>query len=176
MDRALIAMCVLVVAGPAWAGDRGDPPAEPQAPPTQLQPAADEGDPLDRKTLTAAEIDRYVGEYVPAIKACYLTHRKKAKAATGALRLELIIHRDGTVFKLAIAANGIVGAPLRRLESCVRKEVERWHFPVRRGFTSTVIPFFFLRTESPGAGPIPSCWSPRGCPARTGKPDAGGRR
>ncbi len=117
---------------------------------------------IDERTLTAAELGRYIEPYVPAIRACYLTHTR-GRSPSAALRLEIIVHRDGSVWKLGVVAPGVKG---RRLEACVQKLAQSWHFPVRAGFTTAVIPFFFQRTRAPGAGPQPGCVSARGCPEK----------
>jgi hypothetical protein len=162
------AFAILILAGlgtGAWSGDERSGPAEPPL----------KGDSLDRRSLGSTEIDRYVSVYLPAIKACYL--KNSGKTATGELRLELIIHRDGNVVKVAVTAPGVVGAPLRKLDACVKSEVARWHFPVRAGYTSAIVPYFFLRSNAAGAGPQYSCWSPRGCPGQgdSSRPARGGK-
>lgn len=155
-------MLALAVAGGTAAADEPTPTADPGA----------TGADSDGKTLTAAEVGRYADGYVPAVKQCYLTHTAKAKGATGAVRLELIIHRDGSVFALTVVAPGVTGKALRKLDGCVQKQAASWHFPVRRGFTSVVIPFVFQRARR-GGGPQPSCWSARGCPGQGDKQTGG---
>ena len=113
-------------------------------------------------TLTAKELATYFEPYVADVRGCYLA--SATKEATGALRLELVIHRNGMVEQFAFAAPGITARPLAHLDDCLRALAKTWHFPERRGFTSAVIPFLFQRTNVPGAGPIESCWDPRGCP------------
>jgi hypothetical protein len=122
---------------------------------------ADDG--IDRRTLTAKEVSKYFEPYRPAVKACYIDHATN-KTAQGILRLELIIHRDGKVQRFGYAAPGVVKPWSDRLDRCLRALVSTWSFPVRRGFTSAVIPFTFVRTHAPDAGPYESCWDPRGCP------------
>ena len=114
-------------------------------------------------TLTAKEITTYFEPYVAGVRGCYLASATE-KEATGALRLELVIHRNGMVEQFAFAAPGVSARPRVRLDDCLRALAKTWHFPERRGFTSAVIPFLFQRTNVPGAGPIESCWDPRGCP------------
>ncbi len=123
---------------------------------------------VDRKTLAAEEVERYVAPYFPAIRTCYLTHAKAARKATGELRIELVIHRNGSIFQSTVATPGVVGAARKRLEACVRKEVTAWRFPVRKRFTTALVPYHFHKTTAPGAGPMESCWSPRGCPSKRG--------
>lgn len=119
----------------------------------------------DDRTLTAAELDRYFEPYVPQVRACYLASARGPRA-TGAVRLEIIIHRDGSVWKLGVVAPGVTGVSGVRLERCVQKAARSWHFPVRAGFTTAAIPFYFQRTHAPGAGPRPSCSRARGCPEK----------
>lgn len=114
-------------------------------------------------TLTAREIEVYFAPYAPAVRACYVVHGR-GKAVTGTLRLELIIRPSGHVFRFGFAAPGVVPPRLDRLDACLRQLVPSWHFPVRSRFTTAVLPFVFHRTIAPGAGPIESCWDPRGCP------------
>lgn len=120
------------------------------------------GDDVDTPTLTAKEVARYFEPYAPAVRRCYIDHAR-SKSAEGTLRLELIIHSNGSIFKFGYAAPGVVKPHLERLDRCLRKLPPTWRFPVRRGFTSAVIPFLFVRTNAPGAGPIESCWDPKGC-------------
>lgn len=121
------------------------------------------GDDVDTPTLTAKEVARYFEPYAPAVRRCYIDHAR-SKTAEGTLRLELIIHSNGSIFKFGYAAPGVVAPHLARLDRCLRKLPPTWRFPVRRGFTSAVIPFLFVRVHAPGAGPIESCWDPKGCP------------
>jgi hypothetical protein len=83
--------------------------------------------------------------------------------APGTLSIKLSVHRDGGVLGVAVKAPGFVGLRARRLEACVRNEVQHWRFPVRRTFTEVVIPYLFHRSHTPGGGPQLSCWNPRGC-------------
>jgi hypothetical protein len=123
----------------------------------------DEGDDL----LTAAEVHKYFEPYVPAVRDCYATHAR-SKSADGNLRLELIIQPDGGVFHFGFAAPGVTAPWLGKLDGCLRGLARGWHFPVRRRFTTAVLPFLFQSVRAPGAGPIESCWDARGCPP--GKP------
>jgi hypothetical protein len=120
-------------------------------------------------TLTAKEVQKYFEPYVPAVRSCYVASAH-SKSADGTLRLELIIHPSGSIFKFGFAAPGVEKPWLARLDACLRKLAASWHFPVRTRFTTVVLPFLFQRTAAPGAGPIESCWDPRGCPP--GKPGA----
>jgi hypothetical protein len=132
--RALIAIALL--AGAAAAGT------------TKLP----HDDPTDADTLTAKELHKYFEPYVAGIRDCYVT---SAKTGDGTLRLELIIQRDGTVFKFGFSAPGVKAKAIQELDRCLRPLSETWHFPPRRGFTSAVVPFYFVRTHAPGAGPKP---------------------
>lgn len=123
-------------------------------------------DDLDQHTLTADEVAGYVAPYQGAMHACYESHARKARRATGELTLRLIVHRNGAVFRVLIDAPGVTGKPRTGLEACIAQTAKTWRFPVRRGFTSAVVPYLFLRTAIPGAGPQPSCWSPKGCPEK----------
>lgn len=112
--------------------------------------------------LTAAEVQKYFEPYVPAVRGCYLA--SAGGAADGNLRLELIIHPDGSIFRFGFAAPGVTPPARGKLDRCLRALVPSWHFPVRTRFTTAVLPFLFHATRAPGAGPIESCWDPRGCP------------
>jgi hypothetical protein len=118
--------------------------------------------PEDGRTLTGAEIDRYLAPYRAEIRHCYL-----GSATGGSLDLQMIIHRDGSVYQLKVITPGIAPRAARRIDRCIQKLAREWHFPVRRGFTHATVPFRFVRTIAPGAGPQPSCWSKRGCPSRS---------
>ena len=123
---------------------------------------------LDHKLLTAAEVQKYFAPYAPAVRSCYLTHAKN-REATGTLRLELIIHRDGSVFRFGFAAPGVRKPWLPRLERCLRELANTWHFPERYGFTSAMLPFIYVKSNAPNTGPFESCWSPSGCPSKPPK-------
>jgi hypothetical protein len=110
------------------------------------------GDDSDQQTISAKDLKKYFEPYIPAVRDCYVANAHE-READGNLRLELIIHRDGTVFRFGFAARGVTGAWLRKLDGCLRELSETWHFPVRRGFTTAVMPFYFQRTLAPGAGP-----------------------
>lgn len=127
------------------------------------EPPATGGD-VTAKTLTAKDVERYLAPYVKTIRTCYLDNVKPQ--ATRTLRLELIIHRDGSVFRLGVITPQVPKPIARKVEMCIRAAASEWHFPPRSGFTHVTVPFFFHRAEAPGAGPYPSCWSPRGCPGQ----------
>lgn len=109
------------------------------------------GDP-DQQGIDATTLRKYFAPYVGGVKDCYaaISHER---TATGVLRLEVVIRPDGTVMKFGFKAPGIIGPPLRILDGCLRSLSSTWHFPVRRGFTTAVLPFQFQRTYAPGAGP-----------------------
>lgn len=130
-----------------------------------LEVAAGE-DPRPAPTLSAKEVATYFEPYLPEVRGCYLANAR-SKTADGTLRLELIIHPDGKVFRFGFVAAGVVKPWLPRLDACLRKLPPAWSFPARRGYTSAVLPFLFQRTRAPGAGPIESCWDARGCPPGT---------
>ncbi len=119
-------------------------------------------------TLSAAEVHKAFARYEPAVESCYV-NLARGKKADGTLRLELIIHRDGTVFTFAFTAAGVEQPSLGKLDACLRELVPSWQFPPRKGFTTVVLPFLYQHTHAPGAGPIESCWDPRGCPPGVAK-------
>ncbi len=123
-------------------------------------------DKIDTHTLSAKEVATYFAPYVSEVRSCYLRNAK-SKEATGALRLELVIHHNGSVFRFGFAAPGVTKPWLARLDGCLRTRSRTWKFPLRRGFTSAVLPFVYLRSNVPGAGPFESCWAPNGCPPGT---------
>jgi hypothetical protein len=154
--RAYLTMASLLVASTALAG--GD--------------ASQRGrtrDDVDERSLSADQVQRYAESYYPMIKACYFEHGRVARGATGELALKLIVHRGGHIHDVSIDAPGVTGKQLRKLENCIRLQVMGWHFPVRRDFTTAILPYYFLYLDVPGAGPQYSCWNPRGCTANTGK-------
>jgi len=118
------------------------------------------GDP-DQPTLTATDLQKYFAPYIPEVKQCY-ADSTRATGADGRLRLELIIHRDGTVFRFDFVAPGVTGARLNKLDGCLRSLSEKWHFPVRRGFTTAVMPFLFQRV-TPADQPKSTCRDHRDC-------------
>jgi hypothetical protein len=112
----------------------------------------------ESKTLTAAEVNHYIQPYRNEIRSCYLT-----SASGGTLALDMIIHRDGSVFHLAVVTTNLAPRAARRIDRCIRRLSARWHFPVRRGFTTVTVPFNFVKTVAPGAGPQRGCTRRRGC-------------
>ncbi len=119
-------------------------------------------------TLTAAEVQQAFAPYLTAIRGCYLANAR-GKDVAGTLRLELIIHPNGSMFRFGFAAPGVRPPWLGKLDTCLRALATSWHLPERKGFTTAVVPYFFQRTAAPGAGPIESCWDARGCPPGTPK-------
>ncbi len=115
------------------------------------------------RALSAREVQTYFAPYVPAVRACYLANAKGPRV-TGVLRLELIIHHHGQLYRFGFSAPGVDKPWRPKLDACLRALAKTWSFPVRKGFTSVVLPFVFLKTNAPGAGPIESCWDARGCP------------
>ncbi|HEY5949603.1 MAG TPA: hypothetical protein VIV40_29110 [Kofleriaceae bacterium] len=103
------------------------------------------------------------------IKACYFEHGRTSRTATGELALKLVVHRGGHIHDVSVDAPGVTGKQLRKLEACIRLQVIGWQFPVRRDFTTAILPYYFLYLDVPGAGPQYSCWNPRGCPAKPAK-------
>lgn len=116
----------------------------------------------DPDTLNAKEIEYYFAPYLPEVRSCYVSYGH-GQAAAGALRLELVIQPGGSVSKLSVTAPGVDPSWRARLAGCLRQRVRGWHFPARGGVTTAMMPFLFHRADAPGAGPIESCWDPRGC-------------
>ena len=117
----------------------------------------------DPETLTARDLQHYVAPYIPDVRSCYVSYGR-GEAADGVLRLQLTIDPGGKISKLGFVSPGVDPPWRARLGSCLRQRVSSWHFPVRSRSTAAVMPFLFHRTEAPGAGPVESCWDPRGCP------------
>jgi hypothetical protein len=107
------------------------------------------GDDTEQLTINAKDLRKYFEPYIPGVKDCYGTNAQ-GREARGILSLELTIHRDGSVVRFGFKAPGVTGAALRRLDGCLRTLSEAWHFPVRRGFTTAIIPLQFVRTTAPG--------------------------
>lgn len=144
--RSLVLVPLLAMSMPAWAGE--------------TQPSRRDDD----YGLTKEQIERYAAPYFPEIRACYAAHGRPARSATGELSLRIVVHRNGSIHEVAIEAPNVVGSNLRELTQCVRKTVETWRFPVRRYFTTAVLPYYFLHLALPSAGPQKSCWKAKGCP------------
>lgn len=122
----------------------------------------------DRKerTLDPSVVEAHVKPYFADIEKCYLGTAGNI-AGAGKLELDLVIHRDGRVFSAKVATPGLGTMQSARIETCVRNIVESAKFPVRRDFTTAVVPYFFQKTFAPNAGPIQSCYSAKGCWAGT---------
>lgn len=126
-------------------------------------------DNVDERGLTAEQIERYARVYYPGIRACYFEFGRASRAATGELAIKLVIHRAGHIHDVSLDAPGVRGMHLRKLEGCIRLQVVGWHFPVRRDFTTAVLPYYFMHLNPAGAGPQYSCWDKRGCLTKPGK-------
>ncbi len=112
--------------------------------------------------LTAGEITSHVAPRASEIERCYLERLGDARRG-GHLDLTLVITRDGGVLSLKAAASGLPVKTARKVEACIREIVETVQFPARRNDTTAVVPYVFQKTDAPGAGPLLSCWNPKGC-------------
>ena len=150
--RTILVAATLLIASTALAGE-----------PTQTGRTRDD---VDTRSLTADQVQRYAESYYPMIRACYFEHGRAVRGSTGELALKLVVHRGGHIHDVTVDAPGVTGKQLRKLESCIRLQVIGWHFPVRKDFTTAILPYYFMYLDIPGAGPQYSCWNPRGCPAK----------
>ena len=116
----------------------------------------------DGRTMSATEVGNYFEPYAAGTRACYFRNARSG----GELKLDMIVHRDGSVFALRVATPDVNKRASRAIDACIQKLATAWHFPPRPGFTHAVVPFLFQKTDARGAGPIPSCWSARGCRTR----------
>lgn len=117
------------------------------------------------ETLSARDIQSAMAPYVPDVRTCYATQVPDTPGSgSGALRLELTVEPAGRIAKFKVAAPGVAEPALGNLDRCLRRHVPAWKLPARAGFTTAVVPFLFHRAAAPGAGPVMSCQSPRGCP------------
>ena len=98
----------------------------------------------EQQTINAKDLRKYFEPYLGGIRDCYVA----LKEGDGGLRLELVIHRDGSVYRFGFEATGLSPNGVQRLDHCLRPQSEKWHFPVRRGFTTAIVPIHFQR--SPG--------------------------
>jgi hypothetical protein len=97
------------------------------------------GDP-NQDTINAKDLQNYFAPYVPAVRDCYVVN---STGRGGTLRLDLVIHPEGHVFRFAFTATGVAGVKLGKLDVCLRRLSKDWHFPYRKKFTSAVLPFTF---------------------------------
>jgi len=125
---------------------------------TKKAPAKKETRYLGRKA-----VEKVVKYDVANLSACYKRYGLRQKRATGVLRVEIVVHKDGFVKKVEVYAPGVRG---KRLGRCVFKIAKAWQFPVRKFYTRLAIPFYFHRKKVKGAGPVHSCWSAKGCPTK----------
>jgi hypothetical protein len=120
----------------------------------------------NQRVLTQKEIEATIEPSVPAIMACYQAHASKQKDASGEMQLEMLIRPEGIVHRLWVRARGVKGP---ELNECVKKLADLWQFPKKPGFTNAIVPFYFQKTKAKGAGPLESCWNPKGCPKKQQK-------
>ena len=136
------------------------------------------GDPFEGKlrpikpgwTMSSEEVTRYALPYLNRVSACYKRHAATDRRATGELFLYVVISSKGNVVYHETTAPGVGGVRYLRLDRCIVKELAAWHFPMRKGFTNAIIPYFFLQTRAPASGPFPGCWNPKGCPETPDRP------
>ena len=115
-----ILIASLISSSVAWAGE------EPGMPPA---------------TLTAAEVHRYLQPYRNEIRGCY-----QASAEGGSLQLDLIIHRDGSVYQLVVTTPKVAPRAAKSIDRCIRSLATKWQFPVRRELTTVTVPYRFSAT------------------------------
>jgi hypothetical protein len=115
--------------------------------------------------LSATEISHGVAPHAADIEHCYLDQLGAARHG-GSLEVTLVIGRDGGLVSLHAAATGASPTATHKIEACLHGALDDVRFPERRNDTTTVVPYAFHKTDAPGAGPILSCWSAKGCPAR----------
>jgi hypothetical protein len=137
----LLTSAAVLIAGTAVAEPSGDPFEG------KTRPVSSE------QTMSGDEVMRYALPYLPRIAQCYRRHALPDRRATGDLELYLVIARTGKVVHSEVTAPGVMMLRFAYLERCVKREVATWRFPMRKGFTNAVIPYFFLHTNAPGAGP-----------------------
>jgi hypothetical protein len=89
-------------------------------------------------TLTAAEVHRALQPYRNEIRGCY-----QASAEAGSLQLDLIIHRDGSVYQLIVTTPKVAPRAARTIDRCIRQLSTRWQFPVRGALTTITVPYRF---------------------------------
>ncbi|HEX4419641.1 MAG TPA: hypothetical protein VH165_17125 [Kofleriaceae bacterium] len=111
--------------------------------------------------LTHREITAGVAPHAAEIEHCYLAQGGAARG--GHLDVTLVIGRDGNLVSLGTTAAGLSPKATHKLAACVRDALETVEFPERRNDTTAVVPYEFQKTNTPGAGPIMSCWSAKGC-------------
>jgi hypothetical protein len=117
-------------------------------------------DPTDELTLPVAEVSAAVNPWTPDVRACWLRHATPRARQDGNLRLEVIIDPIGMVWRHHTL---YVGARNKRLDRCLDRVMAQWRFPMRQSYTVAAVPFLFRASARPGAGPVMSCYSPRGC-------------
>ncbi len=127
-------------------------------------PSARSRDDSSQRSLSGDTVSRYATPYFAAIRDCYVAYARPSKRATGQLSLDLVVDRSGFVREVTIAAPGVAGKVLARLDTCIHEQVATWHFPPRREYTSITLPFRFFYVDVPRGGPQRSCWNKRGCP------------
>jgi hypothetical protein len=121
----------------------------------------------DTRILSEEEVSKLASGREDEIRTCFMRHGARQRRATGEVRIHLIVHPDGHVWRVMdVQAPGVRGD---KFAACVQARLEAWRFPEKKGYTETTVPYLFVKTWAPGAGPKESCWSPRGCRTR---PDA----
>jgi hypothetical protein len=119
-----------------------------------------------RRDLAPEEIRARVKAFDVDIGRCY---RDVVGMRPGAGRLDITleIHRTGIVDRIAIATPGLTAKLAKRVDGCVRPLLAGMRFPARRVGTVATVPYFYQRTAARGAGPVQSCWSAKGCKAKS---------
>jgi hypothetical protein len=113
------------------------------------------------RILSAREVEEDIEPYVGAVSDCFkrIVLGKNHKASE--VRLEIVVAPTGRIHRLRVVAPGVSG---KRFSICVEKALADLWFRQKPGYSTITVPFLFVNTTAPGAGPLLSCWKRKGCP------------
>lgn len=90
--------------------------------------------------LTAAQANLVASSHADQVKTCYFRHALLEPRATGKVRVDLHVRRDGGVERARVDAPGMAR---RGFERCVIARALTWRFPASASTTEVRMPFRF---------------------------------
>lgn len=90
--------------------------------------------------LSAAQANQVASTHAAQVRSCYFRHALAEPRATGRVRIDLQVRRDGGVDRARVEAPGLVR---RGFERCVVARALTWRFPASVAPTEVRMPFRF---------------------------------
>jgi len=94
----------------------------------------------EQPLLSVAQANRVASARADEVKRCYFRHALVEPRATGRVRVDLQVRRDGRVDRARVDAPGVAR---RGFERCVVARALTWKFPASASPTEVRMPFHF---------------------------------